>query len=291
MISALLLLALLLFASGVLRLRRRADDRSALARKTLLFGAGWTLLALTRLTPLHELGARSFTLHMVEHELIMLPGALLLALARPLGVMLWAVPDRARRRLVSGFRNAGLMRPWHMLSDPLVATALQASALWLWHAPGLFNRALASHAWHTAQHLSFFATALLFWSSLVIARRGPAVGAFCLFVTSLTGGALGALMSLATSPWYAAYALRGMAPFGLTPAEDQQLAGLLMWVPGGTFHALAALLVLARKLTDGEAPGRGGVAAAECDQADSSAVMSPSAPMSETTSSTPMSRA
>jgi cytochrome c oxidase assembly factor CtaG len=57
-------------------------------------------------------------------------------------------------------------------------------------------------------------------------------------------------MALSSSPWYAGYAGLGMAPFGLTPAEDQQLAGLLMWIPGGLVHAVAALVLLARSLRE-----------------------------------------
>jgi putative membrane protein len=72
-------------------------------------------------------------------------------------------------------------------------------------------------------------------------------------VTSIVSGALGALMAFATSPWYAGYARLGMAPFGLTPSEDQQIAGLLMWVPGGLVHAAAALLMMRRVLSPANA--------------------------------------
>jgi len=64
----------------------------------------------------------------------------------------------------------------------------------------------------------------------------------------MIGGGLGALMALANSPWYAAYASLGMTPFGLSPSADQQLAGVIMWVPGGLFHLIAALIFLARGL-------------------------------------------
>ena len=70
----------------------------------------------------------------------------------------------------------------------------------------------------------------------------PALAALCLFATSLIGGALGALMAVSDSPWYEAYVRKGEAPFGLSPAE---LAGLVMWVPGGIIHARAAILVVA----------------------------------------------
>ena len=76
-------------------------------------------------------------------------------------------------------------------------------------------------------------------------RRGNyLLSAACLFATSLVEGALGALMSLSASPWYAAYAAMGLSGIGLDPATDQQLAGLIMWIPGGVVHGGAALVLL-----------------------------------------------
>jgi putative membrane protein len=75
-------------------------------------------------------------------------------------------------------------------------------------------------------------------------RGGYLLSAACLFVTSLVEGALGALMALSTSPWYAAYAAMGVSGIGLDPTTDQQLAGLVMWIPGGLVHGAAALALL-----------------------------------------------
>jgi putative membrane protein len=131
-----------------------------------------------------------------------------------------------------------------------MATALQAAALVLWHMPALFDRALRSEGWHVAQHASFVASALLFWWAMLPQRRSDSglFQAMCLFVTSMMGGGLGALMALSSSPWYPAYAAMGTMPMGLTPEADQQLAGVIMWVPGGLFHLGAALILLGRAL-------------------------------------------
>jgi len=128
--------------------------------------------------------------------------------------------------------------------------------MWVWHLPPLFDRALGHQGWHVAQHLSFLLSSLLFWWAMMHGREGRhgyGVSALCLFATSLIGGALGALMAVSTSPWYAGYAAMGMTLGGLTPAEDQQLAGLLMWIPGGLFHAAAALWFLFKWLNASEA--------------------------------------
>jgi cytochrome c oxidase assembly factor CtaG len=218
----------------------------------VLFLTGWAVLAGALVSPLHEAGARSFTAHMLEHELLMLAAAPLLVLSEPAAVMLWAFPSRARRGLAGALRPLRLPRLLRAATEPITATLLQAAALWLWHAPSLFERALASVGWHIAQHLSFLVSALLFWTAMLTRRpRRPGLAALCLFATSVVSGALGAMMAFSPSPWYRPYAELGLAPFGLTPAEDQQLAGLLMWIPGGAVHAAAALAIVALLLRDG----------------------------------------
>jgi cytochrome c oxidase assembly factor CtaG len=249
-----LLLTALLYATGFARLWRRSDQgRPSLRRGAALFTGGWATLAGAIVSPLHAAGEASFTFHMAEHELIMLPAALLLVVSRPGAAMLWGLPAAMRGGLGGiARRGKGL---WRFVTDPVVATALQLAAMWAWHAPGPFDRALDSQSWHIAQHISFLVAALLFWWAMMHGRGGRyrwGTSAFCLFVTSLAGGALGALMALSRSPWYAGYAAMGMTPSGLTPAEDQQLAGLLMWIPGGAFHGAAALVFLWKWLNASE---------------------------------------
>jgi putative membrane protein len=242
----------LLYGMGWRRLYARADRGAAvLNRRAALFSAGWLVLAFALVSPLHEAGERSFAAHMFEHELLMLAAAPLLALSRPLTAMLWAFPLGTRRALGKATHWRPVSAIWETLTGPVTATLLQSAALWLWHMPALFDRALASTGWHAAQHLSFLITSLLFWTAMFDTRKRPdgiGVAALCLFATSITSGALGALMAFSQSPWYRAYAELGIAPFGLSPVEDQQLAGLLMWVPGGLVHAVAALILVRQML-------------------------------------------
>lgn len=245
-----LALSLGLFLAGWRRLHGRAvRGADRLRRRGLLFLLGWAVLALALVSPLHQAGERSFAAHMLEHELLMLAAAPLLVLAEPLAVMLWAFPGAGRRTLGRALQATKLPGLSRRLTAPVCATLVQAAALWLWHAPTLFDRALQSDGWHVAQHLSFLVAALLFWSAMLTRRpRNPGLAALCLFATSVVSGALGAMMAFSQSPWYRPYAELGMAPFGLTPLEDQQLAGLLMWAPGGAVHAVAALVVIAAAL-------------------------------------------
>jgi putative membrane protein len=252
-----LLIAALLYGIGASRLLLRSSSVRLHRTRTFYFAAGWLSLAGALVSPLHEAGERSFAAHMLEHEILMLVAAPLLVLARPLGTFAWALPRSATSAIGSVTRGRGFSAFWSALTAPVPATLLQAVALWLWHAPPLFELALARPGWHVVQHVSFFATALAFWTGVLDEhrlRRRPGVAIACLFVTALTAGALGALMALSASPWYAAYAALGLTPEGLTPAEDQQLAGLLMWIPGGLVHTAAALLISLRVLRAAHSP-------------------------------------
>ncbi|WP_137787802.1 cytochrome c oxidase assembly protein [Sphingomonas sp. 3P27F8] len=245
-----LLATLLLFALGYWQLRRRSA-RGEFGRRGGLFLLGWLLLTLALVSPLHEAGERSFAAHMFEHELIMLAAAPCLVLARPAVILLWGFPDPARGPVGALARRGWFKAIWHRLTEPVTATTLQAVVLWAWHSPSLFDMALENEAWHAVQHASFLVSALLFWTAVLNSRQGPQgypLAALCLFATSIVSGALGALMAFSQSPWYAPYAALGLAPFGLTPAEDQQIAGLIMWVPGGLVHALAALAMIGAML-------------------------------------------
>jgi putative membrane protein len=244
-------LALLIYLTGRHRLSTRASSSPAGAG---LFLSGWAVLTLSLISPLHAAGERSFTLHMIEHELIMLVSTLLLAASNSGGVLAWGLP-RPLRHALGGSWKLPLATLWKRLTEPITATAIQGVVMWAWHAPILFDRALESSGWHIAQHACFFLSSLIFWWAMLHPRGGRAgygVSAACLFATSLVGGALGALMSFSASPWYSDYAAMGMTGIGLDPVTDQQLAGLIMWIPGGLFHGIAALVMFYKWLKASE---------------------------------------
>jgi cytochrome c oxidase assembly factor CtaG len=195
-------------------------------------------------------------MHMIEHELIMLVATLLLAASNSGGVLAWGLPRRLRTGLAGDWKLP-LQRLFRRLTEPVTATTIQAVVMCGWHAPPLFDRALDSFGWHMAQHASFFVSSLLFWWAMLHPRErglGYGISAACLFATSLVGGALGALMSFSSSPWYADYAAMGMTGIGLDPVDDQRLAGLIMWIPGGLVHGVAALVLAYKwlKASEGE---------------------------------------
>lgn len=242
-----LLLSAWLYARGVERMWRRSGVGRGVRRwQACAFAGGWLALFLALVSPLHPLGGALFSAHMVQHELLMALAAPLLVAGRPLIPFLWGMPVRWRRA-AGGWAKAGAVRGgWRILSAPAVAFVLHGVALWAWHLPGLYQATLRSEALHTLQHVSFLGTALLFWYAVVHGREGrTAYGAsvFYLFATAMHSGGLGALLTFAARPWYPVYG-DAAAAWGLTPLQDQQLAGLIMWIPAGVAYVVAGLALL-----------------------------------------------
>jgi putative membrane protein len=118
----------------------------------------------------------------------------------------------------------------------------------------LFQATLDSEIVHTLQHLSFLGSALLFWWALIHGREGLlgyGAAALYLFTTSVHSGVLGALITFARDVWYPAYA-RSTESWGLTPLEDQQLGGLIMWIPAGLVYVFAGLMLVAGWMRESE---------------------------------------
>ena len=243
------------YALGLARLWRRAGPGHGIGRlQAAAFVAGWLALVAALVSPIDPLGARLFSAHMVQHELLMIVAAPLLVLGRPLAAWAWALPAGARRATGRAFHAPAWRVPWLWMTGPLAAWVLHALALWLWHVPALFEASLASEAVHTLQHIAFLATALLFWWSVLGAatrsERGAALAS--LFTTMVHTGALGALLTLSPAVWYPSY--RATAPaFGLTGLEDQQLGGLVMWIPASLVYVVCGLAIASRWLA-GAAP-------------------------------------
>jgi putative membrane protein len=234
----------LAYGVGIICLSRRSSAPGKLIGwRAVAFASGWLALVGALLSPLHALGEKLFTFHMIEHEIVMAVAAPLLVLARPIAALLWAWPRRLRLALGAALTTAAIGAVWGWASRGRNATLLHGVAIWAWHAPALFDAAVTDVAMHRLQHLSFFATAVLFWWSVL--RRGEGgLGAWHLFVTMLHTAVLGALMALAPRVLYAAQTASALQ-WGLTPLQDQQLAGVIMWVPAGTVYAGAALALTA----------------------------------------------
>jgi putative membrane protein len=245
-----------LYWRGARRVWRESSERGRKFRRreAWAFAAGWLALFVALVSPLHPWGEVLFSAHMTQHEVLMLVAAPLLVLGRPLVPFLWALPIGWRQKVGEVGKQREVRAVWHAVTNPLAAWAIHAIALWMWHVPVLFDATLRSDFIHTLQHLSFLGSALLFWWALIHGRRGlMGYGAAVLymFTTSVHSGVLGALITFGRSVWYPAYATT-TASWGLTPLEDQQLGGLIMWIPAGLVYIIAGLALFAGWLRESE---------------------------------------
>lgn len=205
---------------------------------TATFLGGCVALAAALASPLDDWAETRLSAHMIQHELLMVVAAPLLALGRAHWAILTMI---ARRRRVVAAKLFALVR-W----NPFAAWVAHAVAVWVWHIPILFEAALSRPWLHGLQHASFLGTALLFWWSILDRRDKYGVAAFYVFATSAHTSILGALLFFSPRSWYSVYA-------GAADAlEDQQLAGLIMWVPGGFVLAATALLLISHWLREAE---------------------------------------
>jgi putative membrane protein len=242
-------LAAAVYARGVRALWQRAGrGRGTSVRQVAAYAAGLVALLGALASPLDPLSSALLSAHMLQHLLLILVAAPLLCLGWSPSIALWALPDASRRAVGSWWRRAvTLRRGWRALSRPAVAWALHALAVWAWHLPPLYQGALRSWPVHALEHASFLGTAGLFW--LAVARCGApgglGHGLAMLYVLTggLQSGVLGALMALDDAPWYPIYSTTALA-WGTTPLADQRLAGLLMWVPGGSLYLVGAIGLL-----------------------------------------------
>ncbi len=234
-----------LYAAGIARLWREAGIGTGVPRwRAACFTGGLLAVVLALLSPLDALGDQLFAAHMIQHLVLILIAAPLLVLGAPALVLLWALPGGARRRTGEWWRTGPLLpRLIRVLTRPAAAWGLAVGALLFWHMPGPFQAALGSDTVHAAEHLSFLGTAALFWWVVLqpVGRRQLGHGGAILYVftAGLVSSGLGALLTFAVRPWYPLQT-GGFARFGLTPLEDQQVAGLVMWIPAGLIYLGAA---------------------------------------------------
>ena len=247
-----LVLSACIYTAGVREQQRRAGARPRVLRwRAASFAAGLITLFVALISPLDALSTALFSAHMVQHMLLLVIVPPLLILGISPGSFLFAFDTLARRKLGQWWgRITKLKSMWRLFTHPVVAWGLNVFVLWTWHVPRLYQAALENEVLHLLEHLSFVTTSLLFWWTVLppekhLHRGDP--GVLALFTMALQGGLLGALITFAPTPWYGAYAWTTQA-WGLSPLEDQQLAGAIMWIPVGTIYTLAALMLFLRRL-------------------------------------------
>ena len=211
-----------------------------------LAGLGAILVALV--SPVDALAEQLFSVHMVQHMLLMVVAAPLHQLGAPIRPLLLGLPRSVRRSVVRPLAGSAMLCwVFHGLRLPLIAAALYVGGLYVWHLPGLYDTAVEHPLLHLVEHLWFLGAALLFWSvvidpvpfraSLPYAARIP----FLLLVGAAQNTILGGLLAFSTRLFYPHYA-GSAAAFGIDPVTDQRLGGAIMWVPGDLIFLAAASL-------------------------------------------------
>ena len=237
------------YGAGWLRLRRRARPLAGI-RELALYLSGLAAIGVALTSPLHHLASTQFFAHMIQHELLLMVAPLLLLLSNPFPVILWGLPERARRVVGGWFARGaagrlGLVALTRMEAAWLVYTA----TLWAWHVPAAYETALAVPLIHDLEHTTFFATGVLFWWP--VAHPAPRVRPPHQYVSRIVYVVLAHLqnallgLGLMLTPWvvYPVYAVTTRA-IALSPLDDQAWGGLIMWAGGGTIHMLAVLILL-----------------------------------------------
>ncbi len=244
-----LVVGLLVAAAVYQRGRRRGGARQGDAWRARFFAAAIATLAVAFISPLEPLSGALASAHMVQHVLLVLVAAPLLALSAPTSTLLRGCPlpvrrarGRLRRRLP--LPSSALRAPSH----PATVWLLHVGVLWFWHSAAAYDAALRDDLVHGVEHLAFLVTALLFWRVVIGGRRAGRVpeglGVLLVFGMAMQSVFLSLLLTFASEAWYGAYATT-TAPWGLDPLADQHLAGVLMWVPAGAIYVAAGLALFA----------------------------------------------
>jgi putative membrane protein len=227
------------YLRGVQR-RRAATVHDARRTAAFLTGAAVTLLAVAG--PIPGWSDELLWVHMVQHLLLTIVAAPLLAVGAPVSTLRFGLSPGSRSTVAGWSRHTRRFR--RRIGNPpalVVATAVHVALTWAWHAPAAYDLAVRNPGFHALEHVAFLGSATWVWIEIVATarrnRRAQALATLCLAALIATGGVLGALLTFAGRSLYDVYT--GAA--GLTAIEDQQLGGALMWVLPSFVYSVVAV--------------------------------------------------
>ena len=249
-----LLVAATLFSLGWRRLRQVPNARFAKGWRLASYLGGLGLLGLALLSPIDTLASYLFSMHMVQHLLLIMLAPAFLLIANPLPFALWGMPASLRHRAGGLLRSGSwLRRLLTRLASPGAAWIALVVILVGWHDPMAYGAALQSELVHNLEHLTLFAVAMMFWWHVTGAgprlhgsvSAGMRIG-LLLGTIPITMG-IGIVIALSAQPIYLDY-LTVPRVLGLSVMEDQRLAGAIMWIPGSMMLILAALVLISQMI-------------------------------------------
>ncbi len=190
-----------------------------------LFAVGWGVAAAALVSPLCALSVSLFAARVGQHMVLTTIAAPLVALGLP-----------APRGRIAG--------------NALAGAAAFTAMLWLWHAPGPYAATFESDIVYWAMHLTTFGAALWFWRAVFHAPpRRMATTIAATLIAGVQMALLGAVIAFTPYPIYAPHLLTTTA-WGLSQLQDQQLGGLIMWLPAGAIFTVAIMVPLGLALRE-----------------------------------------
>ena len=228
-----LTLCAILYGAGAVCAKYRGAGQTIGLIKIASTSVGLAVLAITLLSPLHALAYQSLSAHMIQHLLLMLVASPLIVWGRTATVLLEALPMRLRNTSKQAVVSFHLDVVAKIICRPATGWILFSGSIAFWHLPAFYRIAVDSKYIHALMDLTYLGAGLLFWSVVLepSGSRRLDYGRTIIFVfsTAMVTGLPGALLSFANRPIYPD--VNTTSAFGLTPLEDQQLAGLIMWIP------------------------------------------------------------
>ena len=245
--TILLLLAAYLYVNGLQNWERPSHPVNHWQKAS--FFAGLFLMFIALQSPLDPLSDHLLSFHQVQHFILRMMAPLLILLGAPLTPMLRGLPPWALRGLVRPLcRNRYARQAYHRLTNPIVTTGIFLGSLYLWQFPGAFNLALRNDEIHALMHLTMSGSGFLFWWVVIDpkphhSRLHYGLRVLYLGLIVLPNTVLGAAITFSGDLIYTAYA-EVVQPYGISLETDQQLGGLMLWVPGDMMSILAAGVVM-----------------------------------------------
>jgi len=214
-------------------------------RRTVSFAAALLLVLLALQSGIERYDTTLFSMHMVQHLILLFPVPILLLQAGPVTLLLRVASPRWRARILAVLQS----RAVGVISHPLVGWTLLIAVMWGTHLSVMFETALENETIHNMEHALYLSTALLFWAPIFsvdpIRHRLRGGSALAYLITQMPQNSfLGVAIMFSTTPLYPHYASLQRA-WGPTPLEDQQLAGAIMWLVGDALFLVAIFVVLA----------------------------------------------
>ena len=243
------LLPLAAYVRGLV-LTRRAGEPTGFWRPLAFFLGVISMYAVLQ-TYIDYLSSHMFWIHRLQHLILHHVAPLLIALSAPLGIMARGVPERWRERVLLPFwRHALVQKIYDFIQNPVVAPFLFVGLIYFWLTPAVHFTAMLSETRYKLMNWSMAVDGILFWWLMIAPRRAQGhanIGyPMRLMILQILPGAY---IALSHSEIYNVYNVCGRA-WAIDPLMDQELGGLLTWIPAAMMSVVASLVVLSYILDD-----------------------------------------